>query len=237
MRKSSIKNDRPDRNKSLALSPVMSALAKVFKSRKSSVKADAVSDAPPQSATVRFEALEPRVLLSGDVNPAALTVSGELTAPGEQQVHTLDLTQPAVVLLDSLTPRTDINWTLSGPDGQVASSNFAETDTQYATQHLSLAAGHYEFSVSGAGDAVGAYSLRVVDAAAAAPLNLQDANQATLAHGSDLAVYSFSAQAGSKYAYFPLSVTNDSGAPEYGPISWTLIDPEGMPDEIGRAHV
>jgi hypothetical protein len=67
-------------------------------------------------------------LLSGDVNPAALTIEGELTAPGEKSQYEFTVEGTQRVVFDSLTPRSDLNWTLEGPTGQFASHAFNTID-------------------------------------------------------------------------------------------------------------
>ena len=116
---------------------------------------------------VLLEALEPRILLSADINPAALTLAGELTKPGEQKVYEFNVDQQTTVILDSLTNNDRLSWSLSGPTGSVASNDFASTGAQ---QPLQLMAGKYRLTIDGSGDAIGQYGLRVIDAGAAVDL-------------------------------------------------------------------
>jgi Ca2+-binding RTX toxin-like protein len=190
--------------------------------------------APQAAAPMKLEALEPRVLLSGDTNPAAVAVSGEISQPGEHRTHAMDLGQNALLVLDSLTARADLQWSLQGPAGLVAASSFQNTDAAGNTQRLQLAAGHYEFTVSGTGDATGAYALRVIDAAAAVPMTVGQNTAADLGAGSDAVVYSFSAQAGQRFNYFPAGVTNAQGAADYSPVTWTVIAPDGSVEVENR---
>ncbi|MDB5857581.1 MAG: hypothetical protein JWQ76_1270, partial [Ramlibacter sp.] len=196
------------------------------------------SEKPPAptkpAAAMKLEALEPRVLLSGDTNPTALAVSGEIAQAGEHRTHGMDLGQNALLVLDSLTARADLQWSLQGPAGLVAASSFQSTDAQGATQRLQLPAGHYEFTVSGTGDATGAYALRVIDAAAAVPMAVGQNTRADLAGGSEAVVYSFSAQAGQRFNYFPAGVTNAQGGPDYSPVTWTVIAPDGSVEVENR---
>ena len=152
MRKFSLKNDRPDRIKSLAFSPMMSALAEVFRSPKSSAEVatskEVVAPTPLiQARAIRFEALEPRVLLSGDVNPAALTISGAISAPGEQDHYEFTVEEPRRVVFDSLTNSTDLSWKLDGPSGQVTNRTFAQTDYYGASPAFELAPGKYQIII------------------------------------------------------------------------------------------
>src|SRR4051794_34886630 len=67
---------------------------------------------------IRVEALEPRVLLSADINPAQ-TVTGSIDAPGETDQFNFTLSTDAKVVFDSLTNAANLNWSLSGPQGAV----------------------------------------------------------------------------------------------------------------------
>ena len=89
---------------------------------------------PQRRQRVVIDALEPRVLLSGDVNPAALVINGEITGPGQQGVYELNVSESSHLLIDSLTARKDLQWSITGPSGQVVSNNFFDTDGQYGSQ-------------------------------------------------------------------------------------------------------
>src|SRR5690242_3294182 len=81
------------------------------------VEVQAHADAAQNRPSIRFEALEPRVLLSGDVNPAALSISGTLNQPGQQNHYQFTVQDDKRVVFDSLTNRNDISWSLTGPNG------------------------------------------------------------------------------------------------------------------------
>lgn len=66
------------------------------------------SAAPAATPAIRFEALEPRVLLSGDVNPAAISITGSLDLPGQQNHYQFTVQDAKRVVFDSLTNRSDI---------------------------------------------------------------------------------------------------------------------------------
>ena len=86
MRKSIQKNDRSERRHNFILSPLMSGLKQAFGSFTGQAKPLSASptqkEEPNINSSIRFEALEPRVLLSGDLNPAQ-TVSGSIDVQGE----------------------------------------------------------------------------------------------------------------------------------------------------------
>src|SRR5688572_8734582 len=70
-----------------AMRPLISAIRHLFKgkpaldSRPVEKKPDHIAPLPK---SIRFESLEPRVLMSADVNPAALTIAGDISIQGEQ---------------------------------------------------------------------------------------------------------------------------------------------------------
>ncbi|MDR1660962.1 MAG: LEPR-XLL domain-containing protein, partial [Azoarcus sp.] len=210
----------PQRVGDFARSPLAALLGNLLSAYRSmSPKRPAVSDAVPDPG-IRFESLEPRILLSGDVNPAALTIEGELTVPGEQTQYEFTVEETHRVVFDSLTDRSDLNWTLEGPTGQVASRSFSGTDAGSATPAFELTPGTYRITIDGQTDAVGAYALRVIDAQAAADLNLNTETQGTLDAGNESAVYRFNATAGDQFFF-------EAGAVSGGSANWRLIDPYG----------
>lgn len=225
MRKSTIKNDRPDRVGSLILSPLMSALSQVFKpetrQKGSTVKKPVdASKAVIPSPSIRFEPLEPRVLLAGDVNPAALTITGAISVQGEQDHYEFTVEEPRRVVFDSLTNSNDLSWKLDGPSGQVTNRTFAQTDSYYSTSAaFELAPGKYQITVDAQNDVLGAYALRIIDADAAVSLTPGVDVSNTLDGGNKTAVYRFSGTAGDKL-YFKPGAANSN-------IYWRLVDPFG----------
>ena len=217
MRKSVEKNDRPDRSRNLSLSPLMHTLLGAFRLGKA---AKEVNVAPPSSAAsqpaIRFEALEPRVLLSGDVNPAALSIDGTISVQGEQDQFEFSVEEQRRVVFDSLTNRSDLNWKLEGPNGQIGSDRFSDTNSPaYA-----LDPGKYKITVDADSDALGDYSLRIIDADAAADMTPGHDVNGTLNSGNKTAVYRFSATAGNKFFF-------DANTLVGGSASWQLINPYG----------
>src|SRR5687767_8623746 len=78
---------------------------------------------------IRFEPLEPRVLLSGEANPAQ-SVSGSIDVPGEADHYGIVLAEDTRIVFDSLTSSNDFNWTLKGPTGtEVSNRGFASSDS------------------------------------------------------------------------------------------------------------
>ena len=57
-------------------------------------------------------------------------VSGRIAQPGESDVYSFSLTAETLVMLDSLTNSADINWTLTGPQGEIVSARrLSDTDS------------------------------------------------------------------------------------------------------------
>ncbi|MQM32916.1 MAG: hypothetical protein CRU72_00295, partial [Candidatus Accumulibacter phosphatis] len=120
---------------------------------------------------LHFEALEARVLLDGDSGAGILTLAGSIDAPGEQDHYQFSVDEPIRVVLDSLSNRSDLTWRLDGPGGLVARRSFSATESpNTAPPAYDLAPGSYRLSVDGTQDALGAYALRVIDAASASAM-------------------------------------------------------------------
>ncbi|MGB4812241.1 MAG: LEPR-XLL domain-containing protein, partial [Methylophilaceae bacterium] len=225
MRKSAQKNDRPDRRRHFSISPLMSAMMQVFSANRKPAKS---SSTAPESikkephhlnSSIRFEAIEPRVLLSADVNPTALTIAGTISAQGEQDHYEFAVQDTHRVILDSLTNRSDLNWQLEGPTGVVANRGFSSTDNNGASPIYELIAGQYKLTVDGVQDALGDYSLRIIDVNGAASLTPNVPVNDTLDVGNKTAVYKFTATAGDNF-FFSANALSASA-------NWHLIDPFG----------
>ncbi len=88
------------KNKPL-LTPLVRALREVFRQAshwKPARHSHPARRAAPAANAIRFEALEPRVLLAGDVNPAALTISGAIDVPGEKDQYEFTVQDPTRVV-------------------------------------------------------------------------------------------------------------------------------------------
>jgi hypothetical protein len=213
--KNQLKNDRPDRKPGFGLNALMSAVRQTL-GRESVPQSNAATIG---ASAVQFDTIEPRILLSGDVNPAALTISGEISAPGEQDKYEFTVEEQRRVVFDSLT-NSNLSWKLDGPSGQVTNRTFAQTDSYYSSSAaFELAPGKYQITVDGAQDVLGAYSLRIIDADAAVAITPGVDVSNTLDSGNKTAVYRFSGTAGDKL-YFDAQGASSS-------IYWRLIDPFG----------
>src|SRR6266540_817073 len=168
------------------LTPLVRALREVFRQAshwKPARHSHPARRAAPAANAIRFEALEPRVLLAGDVNPAALTISGAIDVPGEKDQYEFTVQDPTRIVFDSLTNNSNLSWSLVGPDGSVASSFFNFETSALGKGAVQLGVGKYQLTVDGTGDTVGAYSLRAIDATTAADMTPGTAVSGTLDDG------------------------------------------------------
>ncbi|HEX4878947.1 MAG TPA: LEPR-XLL domain-containing protein, partial [Limnobacter sp.] len=211
---STVKSDRADRKPSFGFSTLVSAVKQTLR-RSTGTK----SMASVQASPIKFDPIEPRILLSADLNPTALSIQGSIDVQGEQDVYQFTVEEPRRVVFDSLTSRNDLNWRLDGPNGQVTARTFSATDWYASTTAFELEPGTYQITADGTQDALGAYALRIIDAEAATPLTLNEPVQGQLPNGNETAVYKFQAQAKQRL-YFDASASNFSP-------TWRLIDPFG----------
>ncbi|MCB1942384.1 MAG: LEPR-XLL domain-containing protein, partial [Candidatus Accumulibacter sp.] len=234
MRKSAGKNAGLDRGGQAAAQPLLDALRAAFSlpARWPAKHGKRRPQDPIPEAALHFEALEPRVLLSGDSASAILSIAGGIDLAGEQDDYRFDVEEPRRVVFDSLTNRSDLNWRLEGPAGLIASSSFSATDYRAGSSPTrQLAPGSYRLRVDGQDDAVGDYALRLIDAAAANEIAFNTPVAGILAHGNDSALYRFHATAGDSFFF-------KAGTASAASIGWRLIDPfgrqEGNSFDAGR---
>lgn len=178
---------------------------------------------------IRFEALEPRVLLSGDVNPAQ-TVAGSIDVPGETDQYGFTLQQDARIVFDSVTNNPSLNWTLTGPAGtQVDKRAFSASDATTANPMLELPAGEYTLTVDADGDVTGGYSFRLIDLFRATELVPGTVVASQLSPANETDVYRLSATAGERFYFDFKSLTGTN-------VTWRLFEPSGRqafgPDSI-----
>ncbi|MBK6595667.1 MAG: LEPR-XLL domain-containing protein [Burkholderiales bacterium] len=132
MRRSSIKNDRPDRQKSFALTSMVSALKRAFNAldfspRTATKISPDVTQSVVSTPVIRFEPLEPRVLLAAD---PVIAVADAITVAGETDHHNFTVESDIKVVFDSLTNNPNLNWSLDGPNGTVVTARgFSASDS------------------------------------------------------------------------------------------------------------
>ncbi len=169
---------------------------------------------------VRFEPLEPRVLMSADPIP----VSGTLNTPGQVDHYSFTLTTATHLVFDSLTNNSNIDWTLTGPQGAVVTNrsfNSSDGSSDSATPVLDLSAGTYSVAINAVADATGSYSFRLINADQATAIVPGTAVTGTLNPANQTNVYQFTANAGDPFYFGVNSVTGST------PVYWHLVDPLG----------
>ena len=178
------------------------------------------------AAKLHFEALEPRILLDGDPAAGVMTLAGSIDVPGEQDYYRFTVDEASRVVLDSLSNCSDLSWRLDGPGGLVGERSFSATDSPYSSPPAyDLTPGQYQLRVDGAQDALGAYSLRVIDAASASVIAPDTPVSGVLELGNQSAAYRFRASAGDSYAF---KATTPASAALFG----RLLDPFGRQEGV-----
>jgi hypothetical protein len=96
------------------------------------------------------------------------TVNGTLATPAQVQRYTFTLTTTNRLYFDSLTNRSDMQWTLDGPAGRVVDHRgFYYSDGYRGFSSFLLSPGSYTLSVNGTGNATGGFRFRLLDLGAA----------------------------------------------------------------------
>ena len=167
---------------------------------------------------------------------AALTIgaatNGAIALPSQTNLYTFTLAASTQVLPVALSDMLDggaaggrtLTWTLTGPNGTVATRALNASDGSNfgagASPVLTLAAGTYTFAVSASDHQTGGYSFRLLDLGQAIPITPGTGVAGTLAPGSDARAYSFSGTAGDTLFFQQSSLSGGSAV-------WRLLDPNG----------
>ncbi|HLA33599.1 MAG TPA: FG-GAP-like repeat-containing protein, partial [Rhodocyclaceae bacterium] len=166
------------------------------------------------ATAIRFEPIEPRVLLSGDANPVMLAVAGTLDNPGENRSFDFTLNEAKRVVFDSREGHTGLTWSLGqGDDSILASASLTED------RIVDLQAGTYRLAVAGQGSATGAFALRVLDDANAQAITSGRMVNGSLATGETTDLYKFNAATDDKVTILGANA---------GAVNWRLIAPNGQ---------
>ena len=199
------------------LRPLNALMQRMFSSRsKPAVATRSVAAEPVPK--IKFETLEPRVLLSGDINPGAVTLSGSIDVAGERDQYEFTISDPTRVVFDGLSNNRNLSWNLSRDGESVRSGTFGDADEFVSAWDLQ--SGKYVLTIDAYGDQTGNYKLRLLDASAAADLTPGTQVSDSLEAANKTALYRFTANAGDKF-YFDASQMSGGNA------TWRLIDPYG----------
>src|SRR6266700_880602 len=207
------------------LTPLVRALREVFK-QASHWKPARHSHLPHRDSvpanSIRFEPLEPRVLLSADINPAQ-TITNQISVPGETDQYGFTLPQDARIVFDSLTNNTNLNWSLTGPTGTLVTDRaFSASDGTAANSLLDLKAGDYTVTVKAMGDTTADYTFRLIDLFRAQEIVPGTVVSGQLDPANATNVYRFGATTGDRFYFDFQSLTG-------GSATWRLFDPNGNP--------
>ena len=150
------------------------------------------------------------------------TFAGTLDQPRQAQLLTFNLDRPATIFVDPLTNLGDVSWTLSGPQGDVASRNFNGSDSWNfdPTPVLNLPAGAYTLRIASNTTADRAFAIRVLDVAQGSVITPGVPVSGTLSPGSQAEIYRFDAAAGERF-YFDRQTQSGTSA------QWRLLAPNG----------
>ncbi|MEX0338852.1 MAG: LamG-like jellyroll fold domain-containing protein, partial [Arenibacterium sp.] len=167
---------------------------------------------------LQLDTMEPRILLSADLIP----VAGTIEVPGETDYYTFELAEERQVLFDSLTPDSQINWTLEGEGGELVSSTpLHQSDANEGGTILALDSGTYTLRVDGVGDHTGDYQFRLLNTANAELVDPGTRVEGTLENlGRETDLFQFNAVEGTELFF-------DAESYSGGTAYWSLIDPDG----------
>jgi len=154
------------------------------------------------------------------------TLSDAISAAGEQDRFSFNLSDASLLHFDALTNNGNLNWTLVGPAGTAVSARtFTASDgaSLAGPPGLSLVAGAYTLTVAASGTNTGSYSFRLSDLAQAPPLTPGTPVSGELNPGNETDLYRFAAAAGDRF-YFDVHASSFGGALS---AQWKLVDPYG----------
>ena len=151
-------------------------------------------------------------------------VNGSLDLPGQADSYTFTLAASTLLYIDPQTNNGNLYWSLQGPRGTIASSQFRQSDAYSRGDGDPVAflapAGDYTLIVNASNDATSPYSITVDDVASATLVTLGTTITGTLNPGNGTAMFRFKATAGDRY-YFDMKSIGGDGR-------WRLIDPAGL---------
>ncbi|MHC5537674.1 hypothetical protein ACYOEI_05520, partial [Singulisphaera rosea] len=151
-------------------------------------------------------------------------VSDSIAVPGQAKNYTVTLAAPTRLFFDSQTNDGNLNWSLTGPQGNLVGGRPFSYDDLVTDL---LPAATYTLTINGNGGYTGSYSFNLLDFAAATPITVGTAGtpagavvSTTFSPASSDKLYKFTGTAGDNLLFHNLSVSGD-------PAGWALIDPYG----------
>ena len=147
-------------------------------------------------------------------------ITGSIVNAGERRVYTFGLTETTLLTIDSLSQRSDMRLSLTGPAGTYLNRRLDQTDgPDNQAAILSLPPGEYQITVTAEDGATGDFNFELLDLADATPLTLGTTISGELAPSSRTVAYRFTGAA--DQTLFMDAQTRD------GDIYWRLVDPFG----------
>jgi len=163
------------------------------------------------------------------------TVNGSIAYAGQRVLYRFTLSESKQLYFDSLTKNNDLNWTLEGPRGTVASRSFYSAD---ATSLVGLAtydlmAGDYTLIIDASADIVGDYSFRLSAIAQATVITPGAVISGQLNPANETDIYRFNATAGDQYYFDSQQLSNTAYWRLLNPYGQVVFDIKNMWDDIG----
>lgn len=147
--------------------------------------------------------------------------AGSIVQPGDTHRYSFTLGQASRLWFDSLAPRGDLTWRVLDRDGIAVAGARSLLEYPWTDDaRIDLGAGDYTLVIDGSGAATGDYAFRLLDLAAATPIQPGTAVSGQLAPADASVMYRFDAQAGERYYFDLLSRSS-------GNTYWRLLDPYG----------
>jgi ELWxxDGT repeat protein len=162
--------------------------------------------------------------VAGTLLTLGSTINGSLTTVGQRDQYRFTLGLDTKLYFDALTNNSNLEWSLVGPAGLVVNSRgFTSSDGLNIGGNplVNAPAGAYTLTVFGSDSTTGAYSFRLLDAAAATALTPGTPASGTLDPAYETNLYKFTANAGDQFYFDSQSLTGAGNA------YWRLIDPYG----------
>src|SRR5262249_1843003 len=142
-------------------------------------------------------------------------VNGNISVAGKRDLYTFSLAAPALLDFDAQTNDNQLQWSLVGPPGTVASAQGFTAQPGV----LNLGPGAYTLMIDGTADHTAAYSFRLLDLAAAPTLTPGTPVTGALNPGNATDLYRFTATAGQQLYFDNRNLV--------GSANWRLVDPFG----------
>jgi large repetitive protein len=183
-----------------------------------------VGNTAPATYSVR---LVPTLVATGSLT-VGHTIDDSISLPSQSVAYAFTLAAEKHLLFDTLSSGPGLQWSLAGPGGPVVtimSLLIQDGLNSPSMPLLDLPGGDYTLTVSGVGNATGAYSFRMLDATSSAAsvtsFKLGADVTAKLDVATGAVLYGFAAKAGDT-----VSFNVQSGADT---AVWRLLDPYGRP--------